>query len=1120
MKPLDLWELQEEGKFFQKELTFLFAENRVYRLKATEESIHVYVLDKDQPLPYEVELHSKDRGHELLWNCECGSKIPCVHLGALFEKAGTAAGPDVPEDHWFFPVFEKFARGANRSDPGKDKPGGHQKKEESESPKAFETGKRWQEDIPLFRDLDVEDFFWKPGVFSYEAVLILTGDSGEGLSLEPGMLRCNEDSRQHKVLSYNERRLSLQPAGLLGTLIKKIKNSAAGSLPLVSCFDHLDKLERQKVLYSREGSPIHGNRASVLKVSFAFARILPDDRVLYRGIFRFFDGQGAVMAEVSQWENLVQVQDEVLYLDKYSGELLRLPAKGSTPYFLSLLLSKAQGLQAADIQGLLRLSGDVKQETFILDEKFPEIKIQTGHPKPIFKIRRRGGRTETFFFFAYENREIAYAAPEDWFPPEEFHNDAGDVGRKTKGTEKQSGTSEAATVLKVIKRDRTKEVAIVREVAALLQEHLDFEKGYYADLVTSNGAGDFRFDLGLEEFIAFYGIRLREEGLELQLENRKILSRGTLKFKVSSRMDWLDVETFVEDPDTGEMRQLLLNEHFRSLGLISTEAMYVSLGEEDLRKLEFLLRQGMDDKGHLEASSWNLSVIDRIYEERIGDESEGEPGEELKALLDRAALLKAPLSSTSYVCPAGLNAELRPYQVEGVQWLKRLHESGCNGCLADDMGLGKTLQTLTLLQSLKEKGELNTSLLVAPVVTLANWEREIERFCPEIRFYRHAGNKRPKDSSAFGDYDLIILSYHTLRNDVDIFMDYSFDYIILDEAHYIKNHSSRIYKAIRTLQAAHRLSLTGTPLENNTMELWSQFSFLNPGLLGGRQHFYRNFTLPIEKKGDEQSMEALRETVAPFLLRRKKEDVLDDLPPKEIIIHYSDMGTEQARLYKKYRDYYRARVMGLLDDEGLAGGTSIQIFQFLLKLRQLAIYPPLTGEEEALQVGSSKMDALWDILDEVQRENHKILVFSQFLGSLEAMGKYCREREWKYSSITGQTPDRDKEIQQFQQEKDRRIFLLSLKAGGVGINLTAADYVVIFDPWWNPSVERQAIDRAHRMGQTRKVLSYKMITRGSIEEKILKMQQEKTALMDGVMNEESSLFKSLGEEEIIHLFEA
>ena len=466
--------------------------------------------------------------------------------------------------------------------------------------------------------------------------------------------------------------------------------------------------------------------------------------------------------------------------------------------------------------------------------------------------------------------------------------------------------------------------------------------------------------------------------------------------------------------------------------------------------------------------------------------------------------------------PERINATLRPYQLNGYSWLRTLHDMGYAGCLADDMGLGKTLQTLSLLQSLKEAENLKTSLLVAPVVTLANWEREMDKFTPDLSYYRHAGSERHDDAELFGRYDLVIVSYHTLRNDVDLFLDRVFDYIILDEAHYIKNASSIIFKSIRSLKSHHRLSLTGTPIENNTMELWSQFNFLNSGLLGSQKDFISRFANPIEKKKDKAALDLLRERVSPFILRRKKEDVLDDLPPKEIIINYCEMGEAQSALYNKYRNYYRARVKGLLDEKGVAG-SSMEIFQFILKLRQIAIFPPMSGNE-GKSVASCKMDALISLLDEILEEDHKILIFSQFLGSLKAMEDHCRSQHWDYSFITGQTSDREEQIRRFQEEEDVKVFLLSLKAGGVGINLTAADYVVLFDPWWNPAAERQAIDRAHRMGQKRKVLSYKMIARDTIEEKILKMQEEKTALLEGVISEDAGFFGSLQENEIVDLF--
>jgi len=1079
----------------------LYRENRVYNLKEGENHLRAFVLG-DQPMPFEVQLHRG--GEQIYWSCECGRPEPCVHLAALFLKA---AQTPLPADHWFrrFPPLnsrpETYAREesslqgdlfsslpADEGDPSL--PPRASRSASALPPAPVQSGKdTGTDDLPLFQGLSEDEFHISAEPPRYDLVFTLSGNPESGIRVRPALLRLREGVRSGGILRYKASRPISPVTDIQSRLLERLNAREGEFLPLEECLEDVLALPE---LFTSGRIPIRCLPAAVLEVHFLFQELLHDDRPLYYPEFRFLDTAGEVLHLQRNRSALYLRSKRVFCLDEEKGVLAWLPEDSNTSFFVNLLLSKSQGFLSADIQGILRLTEKMKNHALVLNSSYPPVTVRRADPVPVLKLRSRQDKTETFFFFRYGHRDIPYQSPVFWIPPE------------------QTG---GAGVLTVLKRSREREAVMVKDVVNQITEHLTFEKGYYAGLVSGNEEGDLRLDLSLEEFLGYYSTMLSSRGIELQLEDRKITTGGSVRFSVGNTTDWLDVDAMVEDPDTEELRSLFFDDHYQTLGLISTGDSYVRLSESDLRKLEFLRRQGMNDDGKLETSVRNFSVIDQIYEQI--SEREDSPADEI---LDQARQIRESVHALDIPRPEGLNAELRPYQKAGFNWLMQLHLNNCHGCLADDMGLGKTLQTLSLLQYLKEKGELKTSLLVAPVVTLANWENEMKRFTPGLSFLRHAGSERVSEALHFEEYDLVIVSYHTLRNDVDLFLELAFDYIILDEAHYIKNAGSRIFKAIRSLKSAHRLSLTGTPLENNTMELWSQFSFLNPGLLGGRKDFQNRFAQPIEKKRDSEALSILRETVSPFLLRRKKEDVLDELPPKEIIVHYSEMVPAQAELYNKYRDFYRARVKGLIDGKGLAG-SSVEIFQFLLKLRQLAIYPPMTKDEDAQIVGSCKMDALKDLLDEVLEEDHKILIFSQFLGTLNAIGDFCRDQHWDYSLITGQTKDRDEQIRRFQEDEDVKIFLLSLKAGGVGINLTAADYVVLFDPWWNPAAERQAIDRAHRMGQKRKVISYKMIVRDTIEEKILRMQEQKTALMDGIIQDDQNIFSSLGEEEVIGLFE-
>jgi SNF2 family DNA or RNA helicase len=1083
----------------------LYRENRVYNLKEEDERLRVFVLG-DQPMPFEVQLHS--RSGQFYWSCECGSLEPCVHLAALFFKAASAG---FGNDHWFqgLPqldlVPEKFSFEESDSPQGDlfasspqaplsrhSKPSRRAGQAVPVSPPAASSQDPGS-DIPLFQGLSDDDFHLSSEAPRYDLVFTLSGNADSGIRVRPALLRLREGQRSGGILRYKASRpvsaLMREQKILLDRLCSSLNDDPEEALPLEDC---LEDVLAQKELFTSGRIGIKTHQAASLEVSFRFQELLHDDRPLYYPEYRFLDTRGAVLHLQRSRSGLILRNKRVFCLDEEEGVLAFLPEDSNTSFFVNLLLSKSQGFLPADIQGVLRLTGKMKHHSLRLNSDYPPVSVRQADPLPVLKLRSRQDKTETFFFFRYGHKDIPYQSPVSWIPP---------------------GETEGAAVLVIQKRNKERETTLVKDVISQITNHLSFEKGYYAGLVSGNEEGDLRLDLSLEEFLTYYSTMLSQRGIELQLEDRKISTSASVQFNVGNTTDWLDVDAMVKEPDTEKLKALFFDDHYQTLGLISTGDSYVRLCESDLRKLDFLRRQGMNDDGKLETSVRNFSVIDQIYEQIAGrDES---PADDI---LEQARQIREAGRDDQAPLPAGLNATLRPYQKAGFNWLLRLHHNDCHGCLADDMGLGKTLQTLCLLQHLKETQSLKTSLLVAPVVTLANWESEIEKFAPGLTYKRHAGAGRIIEAPHFEEYDLIIVSYHTLRNDVDLFLEYIFDYIILDEAHYIKNAGSRIFKAIRSLKSGHRLSLTGTPLENNTMELWSQFSFLNPGLLGGRKDFFNRFAQPIEKKKDNEALTILRDTVSPFMLRRKKEDVLDDLPPKEIIVHYSEMIPEQAELYNKYRDFYRARVTGLIGDKGLSGA-SVEIFQFLLKLRQLAIYPPMTGDEEAMTVSSCKMVALKDLLDEVLEEDHKILIFSQFLGTLNAIGDFCRNQHWDYSRITGKTKDRAGEIRRFQEDEDVRVFLLSLKAGGVGINLTAADYVVLFDPWWNPAAERQAIDRAHRMGQKRKVISYKMIVRGTIEEKILRMQEQKTALMDGIIQDDQNIFGSLGEDDVIRLFE-
>ncbi|MBN2805057.1 MAG: ATP-dependent helicase [Prolixibacteraceae bacterium] len=490
--------------------------------------------------------------------------------------------------------------------------------------------------------------------------------------------------------------------------------------------------------------------------------------------------------------------------------------------------------------------------------------------------------------------------------------------------------------------------------------------------------------------------------------------------------------------------------------------------------------------------------------------------------------------------PEGLNAKLRLYQAEGYSWMHMLGMHGFGGCLADDMGLGKTLQTLVLLLKEKMENQLDqqvqptitdqqlelftcqpnskpASLIIVPTSLVHNWKNEVKKFTPQLKVYLHQGvhRKRSESLKRIADqYDVILTTYGTLRNDFALLSTIPFNYLILDESQYIKNSESKTYQSVCTLQADKRLVLTGTPIENSLTDLWSQLNFLNPGLLGSMQYFKKAFIHPIEKMNDETSRQKLSQLISPFILRRTKEQVASDLPPLTEQIRYCSMTEEQARIYEEHKSLIRNKLLENIEIMGLEKSTFMAL-QGLTRLRQLANHPALYQFPEA---DSGKYNEVIQSLEDLMAEKHKVLIFSSFVTHLKLFQTEFEKRDWHYSCLTGQTRNREEVIQDFQQNEKKRIFLISLKAGGVGLNLTSADYIFILDPWWNPAAENQAINRAHRIGQDKKVFVYRFITENSIEEKIQLLKERKSALA-GLFITNNNPFQAISKEEMVDLFQ-
>jgi SNF2 family DNA or RNA helicase len=613
------------------------------------------------------------------------------------------------------------------------------------------------------------------------------------------------------------------------------------------------------------------------------------------------------------------------------------------------------------------------------------------------------------------------------------------------------------------------------------------------------------------EWIQSKHFQLQEAGVLLQQnkENSKRYFLGYSSIDISFREthDWFDVYAMVrfgtfEIPFI-KLRNLILA---RKKEFVLPNGEVAVIPETWLTKYSelFAFAEYNPDSQQLLLRKHHLALVQEFAEDSLATVV---MNRKLEKLLDFNEIEEQAL-------PEGFMGTLRPYQKAGYDWINFLGTYRFGGCLADDMGLGKTVTTLAMLQYQKEKGAERPSLLVMPTSLLYNWKLEAKKFTPQLRVLVYAGTYRDKNLSYFDDYDLILTSYGIVRIDVDLLRMYRFNYIILDESQAIKNPASHITNAVMELEASHRLILTGTPLENTTMDLWTQMTFANPGLLGSQSYFRSHFQGPIEKQNDTQRMRKLYALIKPFLLRRHKSQVALDLPPKVESVHYCEMAEEQEQRYEETKSYYRNFILEHIEEEGIAK-SQIVVLQGLTKLRQLANHPRMI--DESYEGESGKLEEIQSKLEELMSENHKVLIFSQFIRHLSILRRYLDEKGVRYAYLDGSTTDRQEQVERFQRDETIKIFLISLKAGGLGLNLTAADYVFILDPWWNPAIEAQAVDRAHRIGQQKTVFTYKFITKDSVEEKILDLQRSKQKLFNNLITTEESFVKSLTKEDILEL---
>lgn len=597
-------------------------------------------------------------------------------------------------------------------------------------------------------------------------------------------------------------------------------------------------------------------------------------------------------------------------------------------------------------------------------------------------------------------------------------------------------------------------------------------------------------------------------GWMVRAEGKQILEPGNLQFQVRSHIDWFELHAQVDFGGQRVPFPELLAALARGESTVRLEDGSLGLlPAEWFQQYGMLANLGIAEDDHVRFTRNQVGILDAL----LAAQSNVDFDLTFRELRDRLQNFKGIETAGE---PEGFSGKLREYQREGVGWLSFLREFEFGGCLADDMGLGKTIQLLALLLThYRETSpkDHRPSMVVVPKSLIFNWQKECQTFTPQLKVMEYTGLERARLRDDFTKVDLILTTYGTLRRDVLQLREIDFDYIVLDEAQAIKNARSQVAKAVRLLRARHRLALSGTPIENHLGDLWSIFEFLNPGMLGRASLFKSDsdFNSP-------ETRTMLSKALRPFILRRSKIQVANELPEKVEQTIFCRMGEKQSQLYAELRDHYRQSLLGIIKRDGLAK-SKIHVLEALLRLRQACCHPGLldkSHEEES----SAKLDVLLFHLEELLAEGHKALVFSQFTSMLAIVRKHLENRGIVYEYLDGQTRKRKEHVDRFQTDPNCGVFLISLKAGGLGLNLTAADYVFILDPWWNPAVEAQAIDRAHRIGQDRHVFAYRLICRDSVEEKIASLQEHKRDLAEAILQADNNLLKDLTADDLTMLF--
>ena len=722
----------------------------------------------------------------------------------------------------------------------------------------------------------------------------------------------------------------------------------------------------------------------------------------------------------------------------------------------------------------------------VLDERL-EITHAQGQPTGKLVVRapdeNEGGAGQKLFidpFFKYDDQEIASDDPrrEVWLEHDGI----------------------------LLQRNWVTEADLLEE---LRQYQFEKSQDHFSDGV--------QLSVGVAQFVELAS-SLVESGWEVIAHGRPLRQLGSIEIQIESDQDWFDLRA---DADYGgvsaSLPSLLAAMKQKSPFIVLDDGSHGILPEEWLQKYAKLAEVAEQGEDSLRFTRSQALLLDAMLAEQ-----------DVKVDLDFGKLCKK-LKDFDGIAPGkeprGFHGELRDYQRDGVGWFSFLRDFGFGGCLADDMGLGKTVQVLAMLQSRKtrrlKKGEQRLpSIVVVPKSLVFNWIDEASRFAPKLRTINYTGGDRWEALAQLEQGDLLVTTYGTLRRDIETLREIEFDYVILDEAQAVKNAKSLAAKAVRLLNSNHRLAMTGTPVENHIGELWSLFDFLNPGMLGTGEAFKRvaraaNLRANDASESRNDILAWLSNAIRPFILRRTKEQVLTELPEKIEQTLVCEMTSKQNKKYNELRDYYRVHLSKTVEDKGIKR-SKIHVLEALLRLRQAACDPRLLDEEAA---AGAKIELLVEQLEKLIADGHKALVFSQFTSLLALVRAEFDERSWNYEYLDGKTRKRADKVERFQTDEDCSVFLISLKAGGSGLNLTAADYVFILDPWWNPAVEAQAVDRAHRIGQTKSVMAYRILCRDTVEDKIIKLQQSKRDLADAIITADKSLISELSMDDLQMLLE-